>query len=46
MDLFEPAQVLLKSTGSLDAIAWLGLAETKRMILRVYLTFGRCLKER
>ncbi|MBS0191240.1 MAG: site-2 protease family protein [Phycisphaerales bacterium] len=40
VDLFEPAQVLLKSTGSLDAIA-LGLAETKRMILRVYLTFGR-----
>lgn len=39
-DVFEPSQILLKSTGPLNAIS-LGLSETRRMVLQVYLTFGR-----
>lgn len=39
-DVFEPSQILLKSTGPLNAIT-LGLSETRRMVLQVYLTFGR-----
>lgn len=37
---FEPAQILRRSSGPLNAIT-LGLSETKRMVLQVYITFGR-----
>jgi len=37
---FDPAQILRRSTGPWNAVT-LGLSETKRMVLQVYLTFGR-----
>ncbi|MBX3389033.1 MAG: site-2 protease family protein [Phycisphaeraceae bacterium] len=37
---FELAQILRRSSGPLNAVM-LGLSETKQMVLRVYLTFGR-----
>lgn len=37
---FEPAQILRRSSGPWNAVT-LGLSETKQMVLRVYLTFGR-----
>ncbi|MGH7243904.1 MAG: site-2 protease family protein [Phycisphaerales bacterium] len=37
---FEPAQILRRSSGPWNAVT-LGLSETKRMVLQVYLTFGR-----
>ncbi|MBL8876020.1 MAG: site-2 protease family protein [Phycisphaerae bacterium] len=37
---FEPAQILRRSTGPWNAVT-LGLSETRRMVLQVYLTFGR-----
>lgn len=37
---FEPTQILRRSSGPWNAVT-LGLSETKQMVLRVYLTFGR-----
>lgn len=37
---FEPAQILRRSTGPWNAVT-LGLSETRRMVLQVYITFGR-----
>lgn len=37
---FEPSQILRRSTGPWNAVT-LGLSETRRMVLQVYLTFGR-----
>jgi regulator of sigma E protease len=37
---FDAAQILRRSTGPWNAVT-LGLSETKRMVLQVYLTFGR-----
>ncbi|MBS0187642.1 MAG: site-2 protease family protein [Planctomycetes bacterium] len=38
--LFESSKILLKSSGPWNAVE-LGLRETKRMVLQVYITFGR-----
>lgn len=37
---FEPAQILRRSSGPWNAVT-LGFSETRRMVLQVYLTFGR-----
>lgn len=42
---FDPEFTTLKATGPLDAIA-MGLAQTKRMVLHVYLTIDRLLLKR
>lgn len=40
IDIFEPAQVIIKRTGPVAAVAK-GLQETKKMVLTTYLTFAR-----